>query len=825
MIVIFKVVVGSCHKSHVFCALCGTLKDCNVPTCQTRDFCSGHGECIGEGSCLCNEGWLGATCSTANCTERNDCSSHGSCLVPNVCTCDAAYIGDDCDGCVDNYRKIGFECFECPNCRNGGVCNDKAQCECVNNFDGTLCDTCKPGFFGPACEPLPFIESVTPNDAVDQGGVSIRATGINFGLVANSTSSLFCDFSSVETVPGVLVEDDVIECSSPSIQLTNSGKRTTALRIIVGGVVSVNFLPFTFYGLCPENECVNGFCSFGRCSCYFGWGGNSCDNRIEPPTIVSPPPEPFQLVEGKPFGYSFSLLSGSEPVEFAIAGQPPTGMSITKDGVLTWPQPIADGQIWSVRVQATNELSTAFATLSLDVKPSYFVRVSTAVTDIARPSPSLPFSFETIDAETLTPVGDKLAVLWVQKSGSGSRRKVLVRTNVFGTFIRTFQPYSSDAGHFLYGGEHPDVDDLSPQGVFSIQGVDASRRSYYFSGFPLESSVVDEAFTFTFLGGTFSDLSVSFDNVPGIQIEGVLSQNATSETANTVSMALNIQVEAALTGRIYFTLTTAEGISLFGNYVYIDVRDRSPKFRISRSNLNVQMVRGGVARYESVEIQNIGNRESGEIQLIIPDQAILRSVTDGIIPGLAVDEKTTVTFSFIAVDSLAIGDYFTGRIGFVSDETSVSLDYRATVVSDIPASLTVVSQNEATFFDSSAPNLPGVEVRIRSLTTGTTLSGTTDTNGTLIFPDLVEDLYEVTAQKLGHSSFRTETLLVAPGQTVSAFLQYEVVSYTFSVVPVPVLDKYVIEVETTFKTDVPKPVVVWEPAVLDWEVRLNMICE
>lgn len=45
-----------------------------------------------------------------------------------------------------------------------------------------------------------------------------------------------------------------------------------------------------------------------------------------------------------------------------------------------------------------------------------------------------------------------------------------------------------------------------------------------------------------------------------------------------------------------------------------------------------------------------------------------------------------------------------------------------------------------------------------------------------------------------------------------AFLVAEVVSYTFTVLPVPILDSYIVEVETSFETFVPKPVIVWSPA-------------
>jgi hypothetical protein len=114
--------------------------------------------------------------------------------------------------------------------------------------------------------------------------------------------------------------------------------------------------------------------------------------------------------------------------------------------------------------------------------------------------------------------------------------------------------------------------------------------------------------------------------------------------------------------------------------------------------------------------------------------------------------------------------------------------------------MTVVTTNEATYFSDDKPNLQDVNVSVRSLTVGTLYRGSSGPNGTITFPELYEDFYEVTAQKAYHSTFRKQIFLTAPSQTYEAFLQYQAVSYVFSVVPIPVTDKYEIIVETTFRT-------------------------
>lgn len=138
--------------------------------------------------------------------------------------------------------------------------------------------------------------------------------------------------------------------------------------------------------------------------------------------------------------------------------------------------------------------------------------------------------------------------------------------------------------------------------------------------------------------------------------------------------------------------------------------------------------------------------------------------------------------------------------GFTSNATVVGLDYQILVIPSEAAELVVVTTNEATYFAEDKPNLEGVDVRVRSLTVGTTYRGTSDTNGTITFTDMFEDFYEIVAQKKNHATFRKKIFLEAPGQTYEAFLQYDAVSYVFSVVPIAVTDTYEIIVETTFTT-------------------------
>jgi hypothetical protein len=519
------------------------------------------------------------------------------------------------------------------------------------------------------------------------------------------------------------------------------------------------------------------------------------------PPLIAPLAYPVELVEGRPFSYVFTLQAGSPPVEFLLVGIPPEGMTISSAGLLSWESPIASTRTLVISVLATNEFSSATADLYLNVSPAYYVKVRADAATVVRPAQELSFKIDTIEFEQDRVAKYKLGHMWVQKVGSASRRKVETTTNSFGTSLATYLPYSSDAGRFAYGGEHPAYANFTAQGEFSILAVDVSRSSYFFSGHPTSEAVlINDAFLFTFHGGTFTNISVAFDTVEDVQIGSSLNSTEANETASLLSMSLSILVMRPLQAQVSFTLNTNEGASTTAS-VFLDVRERRPVLRVWPELIDIAIPLDGAAVYQTFTLKNVGDRRSNEIQIIVPKHDIIRAVSDTTLPGLSANGVTSASFAFTAPTGSAVGSVFHGTVGFVANSTAVSLDVRATIVSTVSASLTVIAENEATYFDASTPHLVGASVRVRSLTVGTTFSNTTDGNGTTVFDGLVEDMYEITAQKLGHEAFRREIFLSAPGMTVQAFLQTQAVSYTFSVVPVPVFDKYHVEVKPSFTTN------------------------
>ncbi|MCY2963301.1 MAG: Ig-like domain-containing protein, partial [Planctomycetota bacterium] len=114
-------------------------------------------------------------------------------------------------------------------------------------------------------------------------------------------------------------------------------------------------------------------------------------------------------------------------------------------------------------------------------------------------------------------------------------------------------------------------------------------------------------------------------------------------------------------------------------------------------------------------------------------------------------------------------------------------------------------------------------VRVTDALSGTVVfQGTTGSAGTVVASQLPEGYYSVEISAAKHHATRYTTF-VAAGQSdqVSLFLARDLVRYTFQVVPTQIADQTKIVVQTEFEANVPAPVLVADPPVIDFADLVN----
>ncbi|XP_044272706.1 integrin beta-nu-like isoform X2 [Tribolium madens] len=105
-----------CKKCKCYVPYTGSICQYKCPIDKNRQICSGHGECVNNGTCECDNQYSGHDCSCfeskEGCTYSDTiCSDNGDCKC-NSCNCEKDYSGrfcqicDKCSQLCDDYNSI-----------------------------------------------------------------------------------------------------------------------------------------------------------------------------------------------------------------------------------------------------------------------------------------------------------------------------------------------------------------------------------------------------------------------------------------------------------------------------------------------------------------------------------------------------------------------------------------------------------------------------------------------------------------------------------------------------------------------------------------------
>ena len=580
---------------------------------------------------------------------------------------------------------------------------------------------------------------------------------------------------------------------------------------------------------CGRNERVpRGICSFGECQCNLPCYGENCSNVMYKPIVE--PVTNSTLREAQFYSVNLTLIQGTPPLSWnLILG--PSQLSIDQyTGQVVWPR--AQTGKHTIIVTAENQVGEANITWTLQVSPGYSTLlhpVSPTVYSRTQPillSGAVQYTANNSVEDFL--VG--IVPVFIDIINNGSTRTLNTTTNANGSYFVTFYPAVTEYGFYQASSRHPGVSNAAVQAEWTYSTIVSVPNIIELVG------EADNDFD-----KTFYNASVIYNRGPtrlyGIKAIPLLSDmglitveamlrgltaNNTLEPGSATVLDIKLCTSQPLRGVFVVVLNSTQG-TLLQIIVSIEIELSLPRFSVEPFSLSSRVVRGQSRIFE-FNITNIGQTVATTVQPLLPANTnIISFVSFGNIQqgssSLNLSSRQSAVLSiFVRIEeSQELGD-ITTSISIVSTETSVSIPITLTVSSNLLMNLTVVVEDEFTYFASGQPLVNNAAITLINYQRNIRMTSTTDrNNGTATFVNIFEDRYEMFIEAPNHLSLHEIIITSLDTPVITKFIQRQTVTYTWSVTPIAFQDNYIFTIEADFVTHVPLPVVTVTPTEIDLE--------
>ena len=576
------------------------------------------------------------------------------------------------------------------------------------------------------------------------------------------------------------------------------------------------------YDLCPPYACgrnessPRGTCFLGDCQCNRPWYGENCSTIIYEP--VAEPVNNSTLLEGQGYMTTVALSRGSPPLSWTLLSGPTELLINQYTGQVTWRRVKAGSHL--VVAQIENEVGRVQVEWSLRVMPGYNATVSSvSSTMFPYAQPVVLSGYVEYTGNNRTDLGSVL--VHIDIITSQDTRTARTYTNSSGNFLLTFFPLSTEYGSYTAGARHPNSMQSQPQVQWKILGMRSVPERVWLNGEAVSG------FERRFYNATF----IHNDGpgpLTGITAVAVLAStryvsveiflrgcpsNSTLDPGDELVVDIGVVATRPLSGSFLVVVEAREGTRL-QVIVNLQIQSLLPSLLIDPASLNTRIVQGRSRIFE-FNVTNVGRATAHNVQSIFPGTNLISFLSFGNVQqnsgsGLRLESRESALFSILVqVPEMHELGNIAAAIVITSSESFTSLPIALTVSSATLMNLTVVMEDEYTYFASGRPLVSDATVTLINYQRNLRLS--VSGNGSVEFADIYEDRYEMLVAAPSHRTLRQIIVTSADSPMVTVFIERQAVTYTWTVTPVTFQDIYRISIEASFQTNVPIPVVTVTP--------------
>ena len=266
-----------------------------------------------------------------------------------------------------------------------------------------------------------------------------------------------------------------------------------------------------------------------------------------------------------------------------------------------------------------------------------------------------------------------------------------------------------------------------------------------------------------------------------------------------------------------FTLVTPKTTAKVVEFPVLAI-EALPQLVATPSSIVREMLVGDVD-FVNVTVRNAGPVATGPLTVQIASSPFATLATPAALPPLGPGESTVVSLQLNPSDDLVLGPYTANPWVTVTDPANgglgvgVPMTFNAT--SDATGLVRIRTTNEFSFY-GTPPTYPNATVElIPQGATQAIASGLVDSQGFIEFKGVPAGNYTLRGTAPQHGSAQQSVVVGPGGLDIDLFMSRVLVTYSWTVVPVPFSDQYTITITLNFETNVPAPVVTVEPVVLD----------